>query len=527
MSHLFDSEEELNLTKKIEGLQCTLAEKKSRKNDLIPISRLPEEVLSTIISYSKWLPDMRYRYIRKMPQIWMCALVSKRWYRIVTSSPYMWDTVNANWTFKKIKTWFSRSKAARLRVWMDEALKGRDSMAILGLISTEFSRIRSLQIITSAALMDNWRQVLDQEAPVIEAFSLHITYPQQYDYDCELNVTFPTSYFHGRPPPLLREFEFGGPHIIWTSPHLCNLTRLRIQGHYRSNRPHVPLAQVLRSLEHLPFLRYLDATDEAFPDDDNNPQGLVVTVSRLKSLRFRGGFERWCPLFTYLLLPFATEIDLRSTSQDPSAVDTLLDHLAVYFHHKSGSADQQNKFDSVVMHQDEGGLRLQAECVESTGRSPLSINLKSTTQREEVYIKFAAIVPVSRATKLYLTGSMPNPSQWKGIERAMVSLTVLRLGGEACGTFPHAILRVKHLTLPFMHLLRIEIEKAPFPALIAADGLFWEGMGRSIVAVLESQVVRKPGGEHLSVVRFLACSGEVDDGFARLLEGRGIKVRIS
>lgn len=524
MSHMFDGEEEPNLAKQIEDLQRNLAYQKSRK---APILRLSEGLLFAIISYTKWFPDMRYRHIHRMPQVWMCALVSERWYRIVTSSPYMWDVVNANWTVRKIKTWFVRSKAAKLHVWMDAALKDCDSMIVPRLISTELSRIRSLRIITSATFMDDWRQLLDQDAPVIEAFSLCITYPRQQDDHCRLNLTFPASYFHGRPPQLLREVEFCGPHIVWASPHLYNLTCLRIQGHDRSNRPRVPLAQVLRSLQHLPLLQYLDVAGEAFPDDDGNPQGLVVVVSRLKLLRFRGGFERWCPLFTYLLFPFATEIDLCSTSRDPSDVDMLFDHLALYFRDESGSAGRQNKFDSVAMHQDDEGLRLRAECTGSAGRSPLHIDLKSTALREVVYRKFTAMAPVSRATELNLTGSMANPGQWKGIKQAMEFLTVLRLGDEACGTFPHAILKIQDSSRPFLRLLRIEIEKASFGALTAQADDFWQKMGRSIATIVESQIMGRPWGDRLSVVRFLACTGDVDGGFARLLDDYGVAVLIA
>ena len=523
MSHMFDGEEEPNLSKRIEDLQRNIACQKSRK---APILRLPEGVLFAIISYAKWFPDMRYRYIHRMPQVWVCALVSKPWYRIVTSSPYMWDVVNANWTVRKIKTWFVRSRAVKLHVWMDAALTDRDSVIIPRLISTELYRIRSLRIITSATFMDDWRQVLDQEAPAIEVLRLWITYPREQDDHCRLNLTFPGSYFHGRPPRLLREFEFGGPHIIWTSPHLYNLTCLRVQGHDRSNRPRIPLAQVLRSLQHLPSLQYLDLAGEAFPDDGDDPQSLVVVVPGLKLLRFRGVFERWCPLFTYLLLPFGTEIDLCSTNQDPGDVDMLFDHLAVYFHDESGSAGRQNKFDSVAMHQDDDGLRLRAECTGSAGRSPLHINLKSTALREEAYSKFTVMVPVSRATKLDLTGSMANPGQWKGIKQAMEFLTVLRLGDEACGTFPHAILEMQDSSRPFPLLLRVEIEKASFGALTAEADDFWQKMERSIVTILESQMAGRLWGEHLSVVRFLACSGDVDGGFARLLNDRGIAVLI-
>jgi len=441
----------------------------------------------------------------------------------------MWNTVNANWTARRIKVWFARSKAAKLHVWMDEALKDRDSMIIPKLISTEISRIRTLRIITSAALMDNWRQVLDHDAPVIEAFSLYITYPRQQDYDCRLNLTFPASYFHGRPPPLLREFEFSGPHIIWTSPHFRNLTCLRIRGHDRPNRPHVPLAQVLRSLQHLPLLQYLGASDEAFPDDDDNPQNLVVAVPRLKSLRFRGGFERWCPLFTHIFLPFATAIYLCSTSRGPDEVKVLLDHLDAYFRDEDGSAGRENKFDSVIMHQDDGGLRLQAECSGPAGRSPLHIDLKSADQREVVYTKFTAIVPVSRATNLCLTGSTPSPPQWKGIVKSMRSLTVLRLVNEACGNFPRAILEIHRSTQSFIHLLRIEIERAVFPALILTEETknFWEEMKLGIVRIWESQMVGRPREKHLDVVGFLACEGDVDAGFVRQLNKRGIKVEIA
>jgi len=441
----------------------------------------------------------------------------------------MWNTVNANWTAKIIKVWFARSKTAKLHVWVDEALKDRDSAVIPKLISTQVSRIRTLRIITSAALMDNWRHVLDHDAPVIEAFTLYITYPRQQDYDCRLNLTFPASYFHGRPPPLLREFEFSGPHIIWTSPHFRNLTCLRIQGYDRPNRPHVPLAQVLRSLQHLPLLQHLDASGEAFPDDDDNPQNLVVTVPRLKSLRFWGGSERWCPLFTHIVLPFATEIYLCSTSRGPDEVKVLLDHLAVYFRDESGSAGRENRFDSVIMHQDDDGLRLQAECTGPTGRSPLHIDIKSANKREDVYTKFTDIVPVSRATSLCLTGSIPSPPQWKGIVRSMRSLRVLRLVNEACGNFPRAILKIQDSTQSFMHLLRIEIERASFRALISTveTQYFWEELKESVIAIWQSQMLERPGEGHLGSVGFLACDGDMDAGFVRQLSNRGIEVPIA
>jgi hypothetical protein len=526
MSHMFDAEEEPNLDKQIETHQrrlAALAVQGSRKNDLAPVSRLSKELLSAIILYVKWFPEMRYRKIVKMPQFWMCALVSKRWHRVVISTPYLWNMVNTNWSSRKINTWLARSGATGLYIGMDEALKDQDSRTIPRLISAEHSRIRSLRIITSAALMDDWRQVLNHDAPMMEVFGLYITYPQQHDHDCRLNLTFPASYFHGRPPPLLQKFEFSGPHIVWTSPHLCNLTCLRIQGHRRSNRPHVPLAQVLRSLRHLPLLKYLDIAEEAFPDDDDNPQNLVVKVSRLRLLRFRGGFERWCPLLTHLVLPFATEIDLCSTSRGLSDVDTLFNHLAVHF----GSTNGQDKFDSVAMHRGEDGLRLRAECTRSTGRPPLHIDFESTEQREETYVKFAAIDPVSRATRLCLTGWAPTFVQWKGIERAMAFLEVLRLGGEACGSFPGDILRINEYAWPFMRLVRIEIEKAPLRALTAGMGDFWEIMGRSVVAILGGQMVGRWWGERLRDVEFVACDGGVDVGFVRLLEDRGIEVGIA
>ena len=524
MSHMFDGEEESNLEEQIEDAQHNLENLMSLRS---PIARLSEESLFAIISYAKWFPDANYRGV-KMPQILACALVSKRWHRIVASSPYMWDVVNANWTVRKIKRWFVMSRAAKLHIKMCEALEvGQDSVAITRLISTELSRIRSLQIITSPVHMDEWRRVLDHDAPMMETLSLYIT-----DTSYRLNLTFPATYFHGRPPPLLRKLEFYGPHIVWTSPHLRNLTCLRIQGRDHPDRPHVPLAQVLRSLQYLPLLQHLEATGRVFPDDDDNPQSLLVTMSRLKLLRFEGMVEQWCPLFIHLRLPFATEIDLRSTSRNPGDVERLFDHLTVHFRNESGSAGRKNKFDSVTMHQDEGGLRLQAECTESTGRSPLRIDLKFTglsdeKLREEVYVKFATIVPVSRATRLCLTGTMPTRGQWEGIDQAMGLLTVLRLGQEACGMFPCAVLKAEHSL--FMGLLRIEIEKAPLHEVTEVSGAevghqFWEDMENSVVKVLEGQMVERPGEEHLSVVRFLRCSGDVDENFRAQLCSREVQV---
>jgi len=526
MSRKYGDEEDPSLAQEIEETEQSLTNTGSRRNDLAPISRLPVVLFASIASYTKWFPDMTYRYIKRMPQIWMCAIVSRRWYQIIMSSPYMWDVVNANWTVRRIRAWFARSKTAKLRVWMDGVLEDRGLAVVPRLISTELSRIRSLHIITSAALMDYWRHALDHDAPVLEAFSLFVTYPRRRDYDCRLNLVFPASYFHGRPPPLLREFEFGGPHIIWTSPHLQNLTCLQVHGHDRSNRPTVPLAQVLRALRRLPLLQYLDAAYEAFPDNDENPQNLTVIMPQLKSLRFWGGFERWCPLFIRLVLPFATEIDLNSTSRGPSDAVVLFDYLAVHFRDESGSGGRRNAFDAVAMYQDKNGLRLRAECIRPTGRSPLHVDIKSTDQHEEVYRKFTAIVPVSRATNLYLTGLAPCLSQWKGIGRAMRSLTVLRLVGETCKTFPRVVLEVDYSTRPFMRLLRIEVEKASFRVLTTtSDENFWEKMGRSIVDIWEKQIIERPWQEHLKVVRFLACDGDVDPGFVRLLDSRGIEVQ--
>lgn len=532
MSHMFDGEEEPNLTKRIEDVQYNLTYLKLRKNDLAVVSRLPEEIILAIISYAKWFPDTEYRYIHRMPQVlpqvWVCALVSKRWYWVVMSSPYMWNVVNASWSARKVKTWLLRSGMAKLYVWMNKASEDRDSTNIPELISTEVYRIRSLQIRTPVTLMDKWKEALDQDAPALEAFSLYVTCPEPRDRYCTLNFAFP-AYFRGRPPPLLRELEFGGPHIIWTSPHLRNLNFLRIEGHTRPNRPRVPLAQVLRSLQCLQFLQYLEATDEAFPDDDNNPQNLIAAVLNLKSLRFEGGFERWCPLFRRLLLPFATEIELCSTSQYPSSTGTLFDHLTVYFLDETGSAGRRNEFDYVIMHQDHQGLSLQAQSLESTGRSPLRISIKyaglspqTTPLREEVYAKFSAMVPVSRATLLRLTGSMPTFNQWYGIQQAMGFLTVLQLADETCGSFPYTVSEDRSWS--FTRLSLIQIENAPLQRWAEEAPYFWGQMARSIVMILQWQVGRRM--EERLRIRFLACKGAVDVGFARTLASNGIVVEI-
>ena len=111
-----------------------------------------------------------------------------------------------------------------------------------------------------------------------------------------------------------------------------------------------------------------------------------------------------------------------------------------------------------------------------------------------MYTKFTTIMPVSRATKLHLTGSRTNPGQWKGIEQAMEFPAILRLGNEACGTSPHAVLRIEVSCRSFMGLLRIEAEEASFLALRAEIEDFWEGMERIIVTILESQMVGRLWG---------------------------------
>ena len=119
----------------------------------------------------------------------------------MTFSPFTWGMVNANWTARKIKTRLARSKAVKLHVWMDKALKDRDPTIIPRLISTKVPRVSSLRIMISAALTDDWREVPGHDAPVIEVFSLYITYLRRQDYGCRLNLTSPTSYSHSRSPP--------------------------------------------------------------------------------------------------------------------------------------------------------------------------------------------------------------------------------------------------------------------------------------------------------------------------------------
>ncbi|KZV69767.1 hypothetical protein PENSPDRAFT_753063 [Peniophora sp. CONT] len=254
------------LTKHLDALRATENLLRQRLNFLLPIYRLPDEVLTRIFVHACAVTHTNPPLPTKL------MTVSHRWCTVVRSFPEVWAYPPLCYSPKVIDATLSRVKAApvhlnweMLGTWVSPHLRNADYGPL-------FSRCQSLTLLSTTTKLEVVLASLrERAAPLLETMSIIVDRASRDRDDPEMTATqWPKSLFGGSTPPIrelhLKELAY----FDWSSTLLSSgLTHLDISFvHYSWLRahPHGSLRAdcsfegLLDALEHMPNLIELELT---------------------------------------------------------------------------------------------------------------------------------------------------------------------------------------------------------------------------------------------------------------------------
>ena len=239
-----------------------LALTRSLKNPLVPVNRIPSEVLSLLPDYC----DESYADKFLISSTHVC----RSWREILISRSSLWTNLNV----EKTRTYIQRSRSSSLNSSLQNTDDITYSYDAFSLVIPHISQLQSLDIRG-----DVLPEILDHfhcPAPLLEKLDICIT-----PTDLEFPI-FDGASFNGELPSL-REFSLSGviTDLAWRN--MKNLRVFTLSNPELYNVHEITVTQILDFFESAPSLRHVEF-ENPIPDLSDAPPGRIVSLPHLKSL---------------------------------------------------------------------------------------------------------------------------------------------------------------------------------------------------------------------------------------------------
>ncbi|KAF8481690.1 hypothetical protein DFH94DRAFT_825631 [Russula ochroleuca] len=304
------------LDNKIKLLEDSARELKAYRNTLVPILRLPPEILYIIFKLS--LPPS-FGVLVPFSPIAPSTIshVCHQWRDISLNMPYLWSYINFTWlTSAGTAEMLARSKMAPLHL---EARTMQWSIAKFEAfnrqIDAHIDHTRHLSIMATPQILRRMFKRLVSSAPSLE----HLSIANSDTYEQNWPLLIPDNFFDGIAPKLvyLRLDNCG---ICWESPLLKGLRDLKLLSFPRYER--ATLKALLDALNQIPQLERLSLHGYIpIYMSVNLEPGFNVVLSSLTELDI-SAFALGCRLLlTHLVLPALVRLCVKAQSDDPAGRD--------------------------------------------------------------------------------------------------------------------------------------------------------------------------------------------------------------
>ncbi|TFK66774.1 hypothetical protein BDN72DRAFT_880062 [Pluteus cervinus] len=271
---------------------------RDRRNSLVPINRLPVELLVRIFSLAQDLEnaekDNFYNWV-------VVTHVSRHWRSIALQEGSLWRDIiyrqrldTQRWSMES----FHRSGSWNLSV--HAVLRYSYEVDMISSILSQMHRIQSIDCsgILGLSKIQNLVQQLEQPAPLIEEVKLR-----------NISDTQSISLFSGV-APRLSSLSLLATAIVWDSDGLMfhNLTKLELSSIPTPIRPQ--LDEILNLLSHTRHLESLYLSG-AFSVTETSESSEFIHLPALSSI-FIGASESECiPLLSSITFPASVQVDVR------------------------------------------------------------------------------------------------------------------------------------------------------------------------------------------------------------------------
>ncbi|KAE9397050.1 hypothetical protein BT96DRAFT_860443 [Gymnopus androsaceus JB14] len=306
------------IDEEIAGYEDAIRKLRSRRNSLVPISKLPAEILCAIFMFipTHGPTPLRYRWH------WITIThISHLWRTISLNCPELWSTpdfTKPNLASEMIK----RSKMAPLNIevtsnsWLTPWV-----LKTVGESLKQITRINEIHLLASRNNMDKLLSGINYPAPLLGTLILDLT-----DYYLSERYIIPQD-FLADDASRLYHIDLTGCHLRWDSSLLRNLAYFKV----RNPGPPAPtLDQLLSVLTAMPQLEELDlekCLPKSLPGNTStNATGKSrITLPNLRNLRITGALEECVTFLEHVHIPTAATTHVRATcSQIPQKGSTTL-----------------------------------------------------------------------------------------------------------------------------------------------------------------------------------------------------------
>jgi hypothetical protein len=281
----------------------------TRRNALVPISRLPPEILARVF-HLLVLEEPPLSGGRSLGWI-KVTHVCRHWRQVALDDSSLWAQIwgiptNAKW----ISEMLTRAKNAPLDIELDDLITSSEEALLM--IPPHLSHTRQLRLHSLSGLSsDNVREIYSWDAPALEQFEL--TVPAYSP------ISFPdlggNMLFKGH-APRLRTLSLSRVIIPWSFIPRGQLTQLEIVCLDEDGDSPGDLNQLIDLLVNCPALEIL-ALDSCLPSQLTElPYGRTIHLPHLSHLRLCGSTSRIINIMLKMLkLPSSTTLHLQCTSK--------------------------------------------------------------------------------------------------------------------------------------------------------------------------------------------------------------------
>ncbi|KAF5357691.1 hypothetical protein D9758_007487 [Tetrapyrgos nigripes] len=266
-----------------------LTKLKTRRNELVPISRLPEELLS---KFFKLCVRPKKNYYAPMFHRWSWTKVShicKHWRNVALGCPALWgclDLTTPTWIPEMLR----RSQMAPLVINMPQLLILKPKSA--DAIKTLEKALGELEML--------------QAAPLLHTLQLSAKETGDWFAESECIVVLPLDFLGGHTPSL-RHVDLQDFHIPWDSSVFRNLTSLKI---IHKSTDHAPsLQQLTEILSRMPASLETLELERVLSLANSTTTIKVVQLPRLRSIRLDGDVVSCANLLERISFPSTTTME--------------------------------------------------------------------------------------------------------------------------------------------------------------------------------------------------------------------------
>ncbi|KAK1226476.1 hypothetical protein PQX77_010560 [Marasmius sp. AFHP31] len=337
---------------KIQTLSDELKRVQYDRNLLVPICRLPAEILGSIFTF---YADLYPRHIHtenrdlRGNHLLHILLVCSLWKTTACNTPSMWASPDFT-SLKLARTMLTHAKSTPLNITWDDFSNGmtsggRDELFQEALLA-KGSRIASLNLISyslhTSALFEDTLSKMTHSAPHMK--SIYI--------DCAPGrsmIDLPEGFLAGDAPQL-RRVELVGCGMTWQPSLLRNLTFLKVHHQHMESR--AELRTIFEALQEAPLLQVL-ALEHCALASSALPPDTTLAFPRLNRLLLALDIEPCCALLRQMTFPDTTRIHLIYDTPlcipNPITIsDSSYDHLFTYISQLLAPAELSSNHPRVI-----------------------------------------------------------------------------------------------------------------------------------------------------------------------------------